>query len=475
MVFRNMDPTIISVISIQDINRKEVREDANTEASEFFRKGSVKTIGLSVFKVMSMALLSCVPWNLIPRTNSIVYQSYWMEILFPLFTANCGLGALQHSLNLAIWFKEDVLMSIKNFGRLYFLSVIPYTICYISAYSIWSVYLQYNHPLPNLALILQYIGASIPFTIGLWFVLPSSLLAEKDFRQKLRIYMFYQLWIATTIIQNQVLMYFWRKLPVGFQFPIAFLIAGFRDLDMRVQSKLVTKMVGNQDESATALLSISVNARWAFFISIRLVGAELGTIFCAVTIEIMLHAFKTYKIIKELTRVKSEETECKKFEGNINITKLILTELVEGFAPIIYGLCIAIAYYGPNSHILSDVGNTYWSEKIEDIEYVFLIMFGLFAFDAFGALMNSYCLWKMTNINMLKEFGRVLQKYWFFMAIKLAINMVFFLSANDINFGMDRTKSFQWISNEGWMKLVNSSEDLTNKEKAEIFADNNLL
>ena len=248
MGFRAMDSNIISVISIRDINRNEGREEPNSKAIEFSRIVALNTIGISVFKIMSISLLSCVPWILIPRTNSIVYQTYWMEILFPVFMVNCVLGALQHSLNLATWFKEDVLMLVKNILKLYLLNVIPYTICYISAYLIWSVHLQYNHPLPNLALILQYIGTFIPFTIGLWIVLPSNLLAEKDFRQKLRMYMFYQLWIATTIIQNQVLMYFWSILPVGFQFPIAFLIAGFRDLDMRVQSKLVTKMVRNQED-----------------------------------------------------------------------------------------------------------------------------------------------------------------------------------------------------------------------------------
>ena len=30
------------------------------------------------------------------------------------------------------------------------------------------------------------------------------------------------------------------------------------------------------------------------------------------------------------------------------------------------------------------------------------------------------------------------------------------------------TRAFKWISDEGWMDLVNRSNDLTNEEKAEL-------
>ena len=103
------------------------------------------------------------------------------------------------------------------------------------------------------------------------------------------------------------------------------------------------------------------------------------------------------------------------------------------------------------------MGNTYWSEKIEDIGYLLLEMFGLFAFDTLSAVINSLWLWKKVKLNMLQEFSRVLKEYWLFMAVKLAFNMMVYFIANDINFGNDGTRSFTWISDEGWIKLVNSN------------------
>ena len=208
-------------------------------------------------------------------------------------------------------------------------------------------------------------------------------------------------------------------------------------------------MVGIQDESGTALLSITVSSRWSFFIAIRLVGAEFGTILCTVVIDFMLHMKKTYKIIKESKRINTIGIENEITKKKINVTKLLLAELIEGLTPIIYGVCVAMAFYGPNAHILSTVGNTYWSGKIEDIGYLFLVMFGLFAFDTLSAVINSLWLWKMLKLNMLHEISRILEEYWRFMAVKLAVNMMVYFSANDINFGQDRTQSFSWISEEG--------------------------
>ena len=179
-----------------------------------------------------------------------------------------------------------------------FCSVITLTIGYSLCYAIWSVYLQFNHPLPNLGNVKTLINI-FTITIEIWFLLPSHLLGDKEFRQKLRTYMMFLAWIATIIVQNQVLIFLFANFPAGFQFPVAFVFAAFRQIDKQVQSRLVTRMMGNQDEPAAALLTINVSSRWSFFIAIRLVGAEFPTLCCTVAIDFVLHMIQTYKSIKE--------------------------------------------------------------------------------------------------------------------------------------------------------------------------------
>ena len=133
-----------------------------------------------------------------------------------------------------------------------------------------------------------------------------------------------------------------------------------------------------------------------------------------------------------------------------------------------------MAFNGPNANIFSNIANTYWSQDIKDLAPLLLTMFGLFAIDTLSVLINSYCLWKMANINVIQEFCRVIRKYWLTIAIFLTTNMTIYFSANDINNGIDKTGSFLWITDAGWMKLVNSSNYLTNEEKTKLLYNNTL-
>ena len=92
----------------------------------------------------------------------------------------------------------------------------------------------------------------------------------------------------------------------------------------------------------------------------------------------------------------------------------------------------------------------------------------LFAVDTLSVLLNSLAIWNAARVNMLFEFCRVLSKYWFFIAIKLALNMTAYFATNDINMGMDGTQSFQWTSREGWINLVNNSNELTVEGKNDL-------
>ena len=132
----------------------------------------------SILKIFALSLCSCIGWTIIPRTNSIIYQSYWLEYLLAnalIMVTDAG----QHSLNLTTWLKAKDWFSVKNYLKMFALNMGPYTIGYILSYVIWSVYLEFYHPLPNLGLYLYLINL-IVVPIGLWFILPSNLLTEKQ-------------------------------------------------------------------------------------------------------------------------------------------------------------------------------------------------------------------------------------------------------------------------------------------------------
>ena len=171
----------ISVISVRDVSGNNgIPENLRAENDETTLKRIGKILVFS-FSTVVLSVSSVVPWTTFKRTNSIFYQSYWPEVLMPAATYWI-LAAVGDLLNLTIWTKERSLISLKMFLRLFFMYMIPYTIFYILGYSIWSVYLGLNHPLPWLGMAL--LPSWMAFAIGLWFFLPSKLMANEDFQKK---------------------------------------------------------------------------------------------------------------------------------------------------------------------------------------------------------------------------------------------------------------------------------------------------
>ena len=463
----NMIADEISVISVQDINNDEETEETKEMSNKLNLEDLWKALCISIFGIVGISVLFAIPWTTIPRTDSIIYQSHWMEVLLP-SVSNVILNNGIRILRLSIWTKEEALMSVWIYLRLFLSDQIIWTLLYISSYVIWSIYLQFNHPLPQLGLILLPTWAIM--AISLWIVLPSNLLENKNFRQKLKLYMLFPTWVTMSVILREILSYLFDSFPPSFQFLVPFLVAGCREFDKRLLSKLVTKMMGAQDEAATTLVTILMSSSYSFLIAVRLVGSTYATICSAVAIDFCIHLKSTLQIIKEFRRVKDEGNENENTQKNPKLTILIIVELIEGFTPIIYMICIAMAYYGPNAHLFSNIGSSYWGTNIENFRSLIATMALLFAIDTLSIFINAFCIWKAISINILPDFPRIIIKYGLYMSITFASNINLYLASTDINLGMDQTQSFQWITSEGWRNLVNTSNILNNGEKADLLA-----
>ena len=93
----------ISIISITDKhNNGEIRNKTKPENGITFEsKHGLIMDGFYIIAIIAFCLLFTIPWTTIPRTNSIIYQSYWMEVSLPV-TTNCMLFAAVDLLNLTI-------------------------------------------------------------------------------------------------------------------------------------------------------------------------------------------------------------------------------------------------------------------------------------------------------------------------------------------------------------------------------------
>ena len=58
--------------------------------------------------------------------------------------------------------------------------------------------------------------------------------------------------------------------------------------------KLVSEMVGKDDETAEILMGVRVNIHYALFVAIRMDGAENLTILSVVIVDLLLHSRMAY-------------------------------------------------------------------------------------------------------------------------------------------------------------------------------------
>ena len=142
---------------------------------------------------------------------------------------------------------------------------------------------------------------------------------------------------------------------------------------------------------------------------------------------------------------------------------------MEGFTPMIYGITMALAYYGPNAKLFISIGSKFFGKPIDDIEHVFFTMFILFAFDTLSVTINSIWLKKKLNLNMLLEFRCVIRRYWAFMLIQLSYLLTAYFHYSDVNSGFDPSGNNEWITNEGRIIMINRTIGLTIEEKELLF------
>ena len=101
--------------------------------------------------------------------------------------------------------------------------------------------------------------------------------------------------------------------------------------------------------------------------------------------------------------------------------ELTLTERVETLVPLIYMLCFAIAYYGPNAEIMGNVKLTIWHFKsVLDIENYMTNLFMLFSVDFISLILNWIILKTTCNINMFQTFQKLQSEFWLIIAVQQA-------------------------------------------------------
>jgi len=295
---------------------KDPSKGTNSKKNSYTHTNSSYWNMLYIFGIMIGCSIMLSIILLIPRHNSIIYQTYWLEVNLPVAFVILT-STLSTAIEFVVFIKLKIRVAIHVGIKLYLWTFLPWFILYCLCYIVWVISLRYNHPLPLLGLNMFTTWiVSLP---GLWFSFPRHLRSDKVGRRKLKCYMQYQiLGLLLTLLMNDGLKIIYESLPLNFVWIISIIIPIFRNAHIWIFSRLIHRITGTcHDELISYTYGILVQSQYVLFVAIRLSTATSTTVLSILIVELILHLLTCLQIVQLRNKIESNVDE----DGRMRIQK----------------------------------------------------------------------------------------------------------------------------------------------------------
>ena len=360
-----------------------------------------------IFAVL-VPVVSSMVYTLIPVHNLFESPTHWYE--FPLQV----LGALVPSWVGMILFKCSFYMDVKyirdmkHFLVMYFVVGSVLMATYLMEYIIWTLYLDYPYPVPFNGYVIAVVLWTT-FNISLWFQFPRGWRKNGPFRKRLMHSIVAITLNQAVIFEYAVITIVMCTMPKNYQWIIAVFLPFIREFNLWLSLKWASKASWGDETSTRVVCTYAACTTHSLFLSYT-----MGSIATFATSIIILIGDFMINIGLSGWIVYIWKKHADSIEKPIELMQeLVINEIVEMMVPVIYLSCICFAYFGPNSHLIGHVGNSYWQYiAIEDFEYT-AVMIGIFFMVDVGsgiigaALVGFFCKIKLHKVHvvLVNEFG----------------------------------------------------------------------
>ena len=145
-----MDEDKISVISIKCLSFEENQREEKQEKDKVRKDNETSPWNIChMFSIIAICVVFLAMVTLVPRTNSILYQSYWYEFNFcalPLMFLRTASDAL----SMSVYLNGEQFLSFRTLLKTFSLYLMAWVVPYVIAYLVWCQFLNYNWPIPYL-------------------------------------------------------------------------------------------------------------------------------------------------------------------------------------------------------------------------------------------------------------------------------------------------------------------------------------
>ena len=154
--------------------------------------------------------------------------------------------------------------------------------------------------------------------------------------------------------------------PSEYQWIVALFLPLVRQVNVWAVFKFASKSTNGDIGSLRITCNYDVGLAHSMYLTI-LVGSIATNLTTAVILSLDF-LINIYIIIKIISRKKNNLRD---LEESIELLQdLVVNELIEFLVPLVYTASFAVAYYGPNSNLIGNIGNDYWQyQAVEDISH----------------------------------------------------------------------------------------------------------
>ena len=291
---RNVSP----VIRTEDVINQRINRALHNNASYWNL--------LHVITILGACAFSLSPQLLVPRYNNIYYPEYLHEVLF-LYPIPCLVETMSQVLHFVVFTNQKSLVKISFVVKIWLCYFLPGVGLIYFTHYFWTSVMGYQHPMPFVWIFVFLMAWIIVMCIH-WSgkMFPTELRMNQEFRDEIKRYLPYEMWLFFMHIQKEVLSVAFTAISADFQFLFALLIPAAKEMNKIVLSKLMWKMIGREHNMANVLLGVFVNTHYALFVATRMVGAETQTVLSIILVDTLLHLWMTSKIIKSNQTLTTE-------------------------------------------------------------------------------------------------------------------------------------------------------------------------
>ena len=385
-----------------------------------------------VFALLNSCIIFCA-W---PQHHIFTHPNFWHEFMTTAALGFIGLFSASLILNCEIWMNIKSIKTWKNFAFLYLLSTWAWMMANIGYYHIYAVVLKLKPPMP---LNIHVCGLSTLIIVlsCFWYLIPSTERSSTLFWKRYGYYVMGQVLRYVAVLEYFFLAWLFVVINEDYQWIIAFILPIIREINGRMLTAACYKSSGTNSPSIQVTCVHEMGCRHAVFLSVAItLLSTRTTAFVCIGLDFLVNLLMCLRIIFLGKRPSQEVSE----KSDVYLQILSTKEKVVCIVPISYTICFIIAYFGPNSTIIGNVGNTSWHfRKVENVWASLNILGLLFIVRILSIGLWSFLLRVFGKIRLMDGYFHIQQKFWLIMAIHEAYSL------NEVSLTQYFIESGLWI------------------------------